>query len=38
MSQTIGVSSDASTDAPEANTSALLLLGFAGLLMRHWRK
>jgi hypothetical protein len=33
LRQTIVVSSD----APEANTSALLLLGFAGLLMRHWR-
>jgi hypothetical protein len=31
LSETIG----ASTDAPEANTSALILLGFAGLLMRH---
>jgi hypothetical protein len=37
LTQTIVVSTDASTDAPEANTSALLLLGFAGLLMRHWR-
>ena len=31
--ETIG----ASAEAPEANTSALILLGFAGLLMRHWR-
>lgn len=30
--------SSASTDAPEANTSALILLGVAGLLMRNWRK
>jgi hypothetical protein len=27
-----------STDAPEANTCALILLGFAGLLAAHWRK
>jgi hypothetical protein len=27
----------ASTDAPEANTSALMLLGLAGLLLRRWR-
>ena len=33
LSETIG----ASADAPEANTSALMLLGFAGLLMWHWR-
>ena len=33
LSETIGVSSD----TPEANTSALILLGFAGLLVRHWR-
>jgi hypothetical protein len=33
LSETIG----ASTDAPEANTSALILLGLAGLLVRHWR-
>jgi len=33
LTETIG----ASTSAPEANTSALILLGFAGLLMRHWR-
>ena len=30
--------SAASTDAPEANTSALIVLGSAGLLMRQWRK
>src|SRR4029077_15852581 len=34
LSQTIR---DAATDAPEANTSVLLLVGFAGLLMREWR-
>jgi hypothetical protein len=33
LRQTIVVSSD----APEANTCALILLGFAGLLMRHGR-
>ena len=33
LSETVG----ASTDAPEAHTSALILLGFAGLLMRNWR-
>ena len=27
----------ASAEAPRPNTSALILLGFAGLLMRHWR-
>ena len=27
-----------STAAPEANTSALVLLGFAGLFIVHWRK
>jgi hypothetical protein len=27
-----------STAAPEASTSALVLLGFAGLLLQHWRK
>jgi hypothetical protein len=26
------------TDAPEANTCALILPGFAALLLRHWRK
>jgi hypothetical protein len=31
--QTIG----ASAEAPEPVTSALILLGFAGLLVRHWR-
>jgi PEP-CTERM motif-containing protein len=31
--QTIGPSAD----APEPTTSALIMLGFAGLLMRHWR-
>ena len=25
-------------DVPEASTSALMLLGFAGILVRHWRK
>ncbi len=34
LRETIG----ATTDTPEASTSALLLLGFAGMLMRHWRK
>ena len=34
LRETVGV---ASTEAPEANTSALILLGFAGLLRRHWR-
>lgn len=33
LRETIGA---AFTGAPEMNTSALLLLGFAGLLMRHW--
>jgi hypothetical protein len=37
LSETIGAATDA-TDAPEAGTSALILLGFAGMLMRHWRK
>ena len=36
--ETLDASGDAATDAPEANTSALLLLGLAGLLMRHLRK
>jgi len=33
LSETIG----ASTDTPEPNTSALILLGFAVLFVRHWR-
>lgn len=35
--QTIDASAGTTAEAPEPNTSALILLGFAGLLMRHWR-